>query len=120
MTLPKQDKNYSLRLRLIKGSFSYQSACSEHLTLARKNKNERGIWQRRFWEHLIRDEKDYEHHFNYIHYNPVKHCYVKKASDWPYSSIHHYIKTGILSENWAYDAHFNEENFGEKAFVGSK
>ena len=63
-------------------------------------KGERGIWHRRFWEHLIRDDQDYEHHVNYIHYNPVKHCYVKLAADWQYSSIHRYIKLGILNEQW--------------------
>ena len=113
MTLPENDSNYSLRLRLIKGSFSQQIEPNEHVNSVRKRKNERGIWQRRFWEHLIRDEKDYEHHLNYIHYNPVKHGYVKKASDWPYSSIHRLIRSGIVPEDWAYLPDFNDKTFGE-------
>ena len=67
---------------------------------------ERGIWQRRFWEHLIRDDADYENHVDYIHYNPVKHGYVKRACDWQHSSIHRYIKSGILNEHWGGDIGF--------------
>ena len=62
--------------------------------------NERGIWQRRFWEHRIRDEYDYESHVNYIHYNPVKHGYVARPNEWQYSSLHRYIAEGILPVNW--------------------
>ena len=113
MTLPDEDWDYSLRLRLIKGSFSQQMDPREYINSVRKNKNERGIWQRRFWEHLVRDEKDYEHHLNYIHYNPVKHGYVKNASSWPYSSIHRSIKSGVLTENWAYEHNFDNGKFGE-------
>ena len=64
-------------------------------------KRERGIWQRRFWEHSIRDEKDYALHVNYIHYNPVKHRYVLNPIDWKYSSIHLYVKTGFLAGDWS-------------------
>jgi putative transposase len=113
MTLPEGDGNYSLRLRLIKGAFSKQINVNEYINSVRKSKGERGIWQRRFWEHFIRNEKDYEHHLNYIHYNPVKHGYVKKASDWSYSSIHRSIKGGVLSEDWAYGYEFNDVAFGE-------
>jgi putative transposase len=113
MTLPTEDGDYSLRLRLIKGFFSQQMESNEYVNPVRKKKSERGIWQRRFWEHLIRDEKDYEHHFNYIHHNPVKHGYVQKASDWTYSSIHRSIRTGVLPENWAYGYDFNGESYGE-------
>ena len=66
-------------------------------------KGERGIWQRRYWEHCIRDEQDYQHHVDYIHINPVKHGWVQRASEWHYSSIHQYIKRGIYPENWAAD-----------------
>ncbi|SPX60683.1 hypothetical protein [Legionella feeleii] len=67
----------------------------------------------KIWEHLIRDEKDYEHHLTYIHYNPVKHGYVKRPSDWPYSRIHRAIRLGHLSENWAYTDDRNEGLYGE-------
>ncbi|HHT0595078.1 TPA: REP-associated tyrosine transposase [Legionella anisa] len=113
ITLPEHDGNYSLRLRLIKSSFSKQIAPNEYITPVRKKKGERGIWQRRYWEHLIRDEKDYEHHLNYIYYNPVKHGYVKKPSAWPYSSIHRSIKKGVMEEDWAQENNFNDGSYGE-------
>lgn len=62
-----------------------------------------GIWQRRYWEHLIRDDKDFEQHVNYFHFNAVKHGYVSSPLDWPYSSIHRYIRKGIISNNWAHN-----------------
>ena len=76
MTLPEGDKNYPLRLSLIKSSFSIQIERDENISDSRKKKRERGIWQRRYWEHLIKDAEDYEHHINYIHFNPVKHGYA--------------------------------------------
>lgn len=113
MTLPVGDSNYSQRLNLIKGNFSRQIASKEKISLSRRKKRERGIWQRRFWEHLIRNEDDYERHINYIHYNPVKHGYVKIPADWRYSSIHRYIAKGILSPNWASEEDFFDSGFGE-------
>lgn len=113
ITLPRDDGDYSLRLRLIKGAFSQQIESNEYVNPIRKKKSERGIWQRRFWEHLIRNEKDYEHHLNYIHYNPVKHGYVKMAVDWSYSSIHRAIRTGILPKDWACKQDLNEGVYGE-------
>jgi putative transposase len=113
MTLPEGDSNYSQRLNLIKGSFSRSIDNSENISDSRKKKRERGIWQRRFWEHIIRDERDYENHINYIHYNPVKHGYVKKPVDWLYSSIHRYIAQGILTPDWATEPNFLEMKFGE-------
>ncbi|TAL65365.1 MAG: transposase, partial [Legionella sp.] len=113
ITLPENDGNYSLRLRLIKGYFSREIYNHEYINFIRKKKNERGIWQRRFWEHAIRDENDYERHLNYIHYNPVKHGYVKNASDWPYSSIHRAINQGLYPKNWGYKDDFSLGVFGE-------
>ena len=66
------------------------------------SKRERGIWQRRYWEHQIRDDDNLEKHVAYIHYNPVKHGYVQQARDWPYSSIHREIARGNIDEDWAY------------------
>ena len=85
---------FSTRWNLIKGGFSRRIAKGEKISASRQSKGERGIWQRRFWEHLIRDDNDFERHVDYIHYNPVKHGFVKRPSDWPYSSIHRYIKDG--------------------------
>jgi putative transposase len=64
------------------------------------------------WEHIIRDANDYEQHINYIHYNPVKHGYIHSPYDWKYSSIHRFIKDGILSKDWACD-NFNKTGYGE-------
>jgi putative transposase len=61
---------------------------------------ERGIWQHRFWEHLVRDEDDLHRHVDYVHFNPVKHGHVERASDWPHSSIHRHIRQGILAPDW--------------------
>ncbi|WP_298625550.1 transposase [uncultured Legionella sp.] len=113
LRLPSGDGDYSLRIRLIKSIFTHNLQANESISQSRKKKSERGIWQRRFWEHFIRNEKDYEHHLNYIHFNPVKHGYVTRASDWPYSSIHRDIKLGLLSTNWASKHDVNDNQFGE-------
>ena len=84
---------------------------NERISVSRQKKGEPGIWQRRYWEHLIRDDEDFKRHVNYIHFNPVKHGYVRSAVDWPYSSIHRYVEKGIISNNWAY--HEVEGDFGE-------
>ncbi|MFO7604432.1 MAG: transposase [Gammaproteobacteria bacterium] len=99
-TLPPGDKDFSTRWALIKSGFSRQLPKTERIKQSRKLKGERGIWQRRYWEHLIRDERDYEMHINYIHYNPVKHGYAKQAVDWPYSTIHQFIARGLVGANW--------------------
>ena len=85
-TLPENDANYPSRWRLIKAQFSSSIGKQESVSASRKNKGERGIWQRRFWEHQIRDERDMEQHIHYIHNNPVKHGYCKKPEEWPFSS----------------------------------
>jgi putative transposase len=99
LTLPEDDKNYPTRWRLIKAGFSRQIPNLERVTDSRSRKGERGIWQRRYWEHLIRSDNDYENHVSYIHFNPVKHGYVNQATEWPFSTIHDFIKRGLLSEN---------------------
>ncbi len=100
MTLPLDDNDYSVRWSLIKAGFSRLLPATEKINKSRNSKGERGIWQRRYWEHLIRDKHDYASHVNYIHFNPVKHHYVESPVDWPYSTIHDYISRGILSNDW--------------------
>ena len=79
-------------------------------------KGERGLWQRRYWEHLIRDDRDFERHADYIHYNPLKHNHVKRVADWPYSSFHRYVRLGALPVDWGGDAGVDDEGpFGERA-----
>jgi putative transposase len=72
----------------------------ERRIASRASKGERGIRQRRYWEHLIRDEGDFARHVDYIHFNPVKHGHVTLAADWPYSSIHRYIEAGMMNHDW--------------------
>lgn len=102
-TLPEGDSNYSTRWRLIKSTFSRNIPKTERISNSRQHKNERGIWQRRFWEHTIRDDKDFENHMNYLHYNPVKHGYVKSVVDWEFSTFHHWVKQGVYSADWGGD-----------------
>lgn len=87
-TLPDDDCDYAKRWSLIKIYFSKQLPKTERINSSRLQKGERGIWQRRYWERCIRDERDYLNHIEYIHQNPVKHEYVQDALDWPYSSVH--------------------------------
>ena len=96
-TLPPCDTDYSERWRLIKLLFSRALPKGERISASRCAQGERGIWQRRFWEHTIRDERDLNNHIDYIHYNPVKHGYVASPADWPHSSIHRFIEQGLLT-----------------------
>lgn len=112
-TLPPNDSDFSGRWRRIKGHFS--SALIDASTeLKRRSNGSLAVWQRRFWEHTIRDEGDYARHVDYIHFNPVKHGLVQRVRDWPYSSFHRYVKDGILPEDWAGDVGQIEGNFGER------
>jgi putative transposase len=112
-TLPNNDHDYPTRWRLIKSDFSRKITKTERLNQSRILKNERGIWQRRYWEHLIRDELDFQRHVDYIHYNPVKHGYVDNPSYWPHSSIHKFIREGLIHSNWAADISDIQSSFGE-------
>jgi putative transposase len=102
-TLPKNDANFATRWRLIKSGFSRCIPKKERINQSRLNKNERGIWQRRYWEHCIRDQNDYQRHMDYVYYNPVKHGYVKNVIDWPHSSFHRDVENGLYPMGWGYD-----------------
>jgi putative transposase len=101
-TLPSGDADFSTRWRLIKGEFSRR--CPEQYrqqrSLSRLRKGEQAIWQRRFWEHQIRDEVDFDRHVDYIHYNPVKHGLVAAPRDWAYSSFHRAVQRGYCQADW--------------------
>lgn len=114
ITLPDGDKDFATRWMLIKSGFSRAIPKTERINHSRVSRGERGIWQRRYWEHLIRDEWDYARHVDYIHYNPVKHGYVTRASDWQYSTIHQYIAKGIIASDWGYDDNNESGDFGER------
>ncbi|MBD9478732.1 transposase [Pseudoxanthomonas sp. PXM02] len=100
-TLPEGDGDCATRWMLIKAGFSRAVPKGERISATRLRKGERGLWQRRFWEHLIVDKADLGHHVDYVHINPVKHGHVVRASDWPYSSIHRHIRSGVMSMDWA-------------------
>ena len=112
--LPENDADYPRRWSLIKTGFSRQIEKSEWISPSRIYKRERGIWQRRYWEHQIKDDDDFEKHVDYIHFNPVKHNYVNRPVDWPYSTFHRYVEQGILPENWAADASVADFGYGER------
>ena len=111
-TLPEGDNDYPTRWALIKAGFSRSLSKGEPISESRCCKGERGIWQRRFWEHLIRDDADFERHVDYIHFNPVKHGHAVNPIDWTYSSIHRF-SAGTLPANWASSAIEFTDNFGE-------
>jgi len=98
--LPLDDADYPKRWQAIKSRFT-RSLVKEGEALTKNTKGEYDLWQRRYWEHLIRDESDLQRHVDYIHYNPVKHGHVLQVKDWPYSSFHRYIQKGYLNPNWA-------------------
>jgi len=112
-TLPEGDADYPLRWTLIKAGFSRHISKTERRNSSRIDKGERGVWQRRYWEHLIRDERDYARHVDYIHFNPVKHGYVQRAADWTYSSIHRYFAAGTLTRDWGAGEVEESGRFGE-------
>ena len=98
--LPPKDANYATRWRLIKMGFSKGLPCTERRSAAHIRRGERGIWQRRYWEHLIRDERDYRAHMDYVHINPVKHGLVEPVADWPYSTFHRLVAEGVYPADW--------------------
>ena len=113
-TLPEGDTDFSMRWRLIKASFSRSLPQIETVTASRIGKGERGIWQRRFWEHTIRDDRDFERHIDYIHFNAVKHGHVRQVRDWPYSSFKHLVRQGVYPDDWAGDNARSDGRFGER------
>jgi putative transposase len=98
--MPEGDHAYASRWRLIKARFSMALAEGERRSASRLRKGERSIWQRRYWEHLIRDEDDYARHADYIHYNPVKHGHAARAADWPHSTFARWVGRGVYPEDW--------------------
>jgi len=97
--LPRYDADYSKRWSSIKGQFSREylnlTEQRKQVSSSRARKGEVSIWQRRFWEHQIRDENDLQKHVDYIHCNPVKHGLVRHVDEWPWSTYHRYVRKGI-------------------------
>jgi putative transposase len=113
MTLPENDHDFSKRISEIKRIFSKQIASylviQKPENFSRIKRRESAVWQRRFWEHTIRDEHDLQHHLNYIHYNPVKHGLVTNVRDYPWSSFHRFVKLEYYERDWGSD--INTESF---------
>ena len=103
-TLPAGDGDFSTRWALIKSRFTRFAKPHLHrpewVTASKRRHREGTVWQRRFWEHQIRDERDFTAHVDYIHFNPVKHGLVEQVSDWPYSTFHRYVERGIYGREW--------------------
>jgi len=102
-TLPPGNGDYALRWNLIKRLVSQatRDSVDPPLSGSRIKRKESGLWQRRFWEHQIRDDQDFARHVDYIHWNPMKHGYVQCVADWPYSSFHKYVRDGVYPKDWA-------------------
>jgi putative transposase len=113
-TLPPGDDDFTNRWRMIKQGFSKALPMTERRSSVRIARGERGLWQRRFWEHAIRDDGDYAAHVDYCHINPLKHGYVKRVADWPYSTFHRYVERGVYPLDWA-DGPESDLEAGERA-----
>ena len=114
-TLPEADCDFAVRWRLIKSMFSRGLPSGERISASRAAKSERGIWQRRYWEHTLRDERDLQRHMDYIHFNPVKHGHVSRVQNWLYSSFQRMVRLGIYPLDWGGDAvNGDEGSFGER------
>ncbi len=105
-SLPEGDDDFSLRWRLIKYRFSlatpvgWAEQSDAHPRPSLQRRREKGLWQRRFWEHCVRDEEDFRRHVEYIHYNPVRHGLAASPADWPYSSLHRFVRHGVIPPDW--------------------
>jgi putative transposase len=111
--MPEHDADFAARWSLIKTGFSRGLNPSRLRSASKISKREKGIWQRRYWEHAIRSDEDLARHVDYIHFNPVKHGHVTRASNWPHSSFHRYVQRGLLAADWGGDMRDVSGSFGE-------
>ena len=104
MELPPEDDRYSLRLQQIKSGFTSRwldaGLPEAKVTASQKERGERGVWQPRFWEHVVRDEGDLERCVDYIHWNPRKHDVARRVVDWKWSSFHRFVQAGQYELDW--------------------
>src|SRR4051794_16630508 len=112
-TLPPDDADFSGRWRRIKGHFS-SALIDAGIELKRNANGSLALWQKRFWEHTIRNENDFARHVDYVHFNPIKHRLVSRVCDWPHSSFHRYVREKLLAQDWAGDAGKGGADFGER------
>jgi putative transposase len=111
-SLPAADADFATRWSLIKSGFSRGFPAAPR-SASKIVRCEKGIWQRRYWEHAIRDDADLNRHVDYIHFNPVKHGLVSRVCDWQHSSFHQHVKRGLLPADWGGDARNISGAFGE-------
>ncbi|WP_413164161.1 REP-associated tyrosine transposase [Capilliphycus salinus ALCB114379] len=119
LTLPDNDSNYTVRWRYLKSfvsrSCGHKLPILAELSVSGKKRHEKNLWQRRYWEHLIRDDKDFSNHCDYIHYNPVKHGLCHSPKDWKYSSFHRFVQQGLYPTDWGANESINiPENIGNE------
>lgn len=113
--LPENDADFPKRWSLIKAGFSRGLPIATERSDSQLDHGDKGIWQRRFWEHVVRDEKDFLNHVQYIHFNPVKHGHAREVRDWPFSSFHRWVKKGMLPKEWGLvRAAETDGKFGER------
>lgn len=113
MTLPDGDADFSGRWRRIKGAFTRRVAPT--LGLGADRRGEYDLWQKRFWEHAVRDDRDLRRHLDYLHFNPVKHGLAGRVRDWPLSSFHRYVREGALPLDWGGDFRAPDDgDYGER------
>ncbi|MGF0336955.1 transposase [Ectopseudomonas toyotomiensis] len=111
--MPQGDADFGARWSMIKRLTSQAVAVPGTVSLSRSLRRESGLWQRRFWEHRIRDEDDYQRHLDYLHFNPVRHGLVPRVADWPWSSFHRLVKEGVYPADWGGDAVVDNCEYGE-------
>ena len=103
-TLPENDFDISTRWRYVKATFSRlllsETRTDKVVSASRQKHRDVDVWQRRYWDHWIRDDEDYARHLDYLHYNPVKHGLVPSVSDWPWSSFHRFVRLGYYELGW--------------------
>ena len=114
--LPEGDIDFAVRWHLIESSFSRGLVRNEKISQSRLVKGERGIWQRRFWEHTIRGDVDFARHVDYVHINPVKHGLDTRVRDWAPSSFHRHVKLGNNPTGWAGDRSDDGRDYGERGW----
>lgn len=116
-TLPPNDAGFALRWQQIKRLVTRRCGarlhCAAWMTQSKAKHRESTLWQRRYWEHQIRDDLDFERHMDYLHFNPVKHGLVQRVADWPYSSFHRHVAGGVYGEDWAMTSTPDTDTFGE-------
>ena len=103
ITLPPGDNDFSNRSKALKIRFVQTLPPREPRSSVTAARGKRGIWQHRFWEHAVRNDTDYRQHMDYLHFNPVKHGQVSRVGDWPYSTFHRWVRSGVYPLDWAGD-----------------